>query len=58
MGATYHSLAVGFTVLDSEHLPDGVDPDDVVEEMNEVVDQAVRAWYELRGKEFLACEPG
>lgn len=57
MSATAMTFRMGYTVRDGEQLPDGMDPDDVAEELGAVIEGAVMEWYERRGKALLACEP-
>lgn len=61
MSKTHMQMTVGFTALDSDHLPqkDGEQmyADDVAEEINSVVTAALDEWYRRRGHELLACEP-
>lgn len=51
MGGIMRELKVSITVRS------GVDDDEVVEELGEVIDAAVTAWYESKGREVLACDP-
>lgn len=55
------SFSVGFTAYDSDRLPekDGEQmyADDVAEELSDIVQAAVTAWYQRRGHQLLACEP-
>jgi hypothetical protein len=55
------SFSVGFTANSTDNLPvkDGEQmyADDVAEELSDVVQAAVTAWYQQRGHELLACEP-
>lgn len=61
MSKTLMQITVGFTALDSEHLPekDGEQmyADDVANEVSDVVQAALTEWYEQRGRDLLACEP-
>lgn len=61
MSKTYMSFSVGFTSYDSDRLPekDGerMYADDVAEELRDVVQAAVTAWYRQRGHQLLVCEP-
>jgi hypothetical protein len=54
-------IEVSFTVNDPERLPPkGGEPmhaDDVVEELRDVAQAAVDAWYQARGHELLSSEP-
>lgn len=61
MSREYRNLSIGFTVLDYEHLPEKegeqMYADDVVEELAGVLEDAVKYWYSVRGKNLLASEP-
>jgi hypothetical protein len=61
MSKTYMSFSVGFTAYPPDNLPekDGEQmyADDVAEELSDIVQAAVTAWYEQRGHQLLACEP-
>lgn len=61
MSKTYMSISVGFTAYDSDHLPEKngeqMYADDVADELSDIVQAAVTAWYEQRGHQLLACEP-
>lgn len=61
MSKEYRSVSFGFTVLDYENLPEKngeqMYADGVVDEVWDVVDQALKAWYSERGHELLAGEP-
>jgi len=58
---TYMSFSVGFTANSPDHLPvkDGepMYADDVAEEISDIVQAALTAWYRQRGHQLLACEP-
>lgn len=51
------TIRIGFTSDKPERLPDGMYHDDVHDELRTVVQAAVNAWYETRGKDLLRCEP-
>lgn len=57
VGSEARSISVHVTVRDE--LDGGLYADDVMDELRFVVQAAVDAWYEDRGKplEFLGCEP-
>lgn len=57
MSATAMTFTMGYTVRDSEALPDGMDADDVAEELGAVIEGAVMEWYGRRGEALLVCEP-
>ncbi|GGR51619.1 hypothetical protein [Streptomyces roseolus] len=61
MSRELRHIKIAFTVDDPEHLPTNAGEqmyaDDVSAELADVVEAAVTAWYENRGKELLACEP-
>ncbi|WP_433426313.1 hypothetical protein ACQP1V_43280 (plasmid) [Microtetraspora malaysiensis] len=57
MSATIIHWKVCATVNDSDHLPEGVGCDDVTAEITEVLEGAMKTWYEQRGRELLACAP-
>lgn len=61
MSSTFMNVSVGFTALDPDHLPekDGEQmyADDVAEEVSDVVNAALAAWFERRGRVLLACAP-
>lgn len=58
MSKTSMQLRVGITVHSMEHLPDGVDFDDVSDLVREVIRDALNEWYESgRGRDLLALEP-
>lgn len=57
MSAYFRQIGVGMTVHDGYHLPDGMDDDDVVNEVREVIGKAIAEWFAKRGHEFLRCEP-
>lgn len=57
MSATMMTFRMGYTVRDMGDLPDGMDADDVTEELEAVIERAVMEWYGRRGKALLACEP-
>jgi hypothetical protein len=54
-------VEVSFTVNDPDHLPpkggERMYADDVAEELRDVVQAAVDAWYQRRGRELLCSEP-
>lgn len=57
MSKTFRQLGIGLTVHRPEHLSDGMGDDDVVNELRDVVQDAVGKWYAERGYEFVAGEP-
>jgi len=61
MSREIRTAIVAFTVHKSEHLPlkngEQMYADDVAEEVIDVVQQALDAWYAKRGNLLLACEP-
>ncbi|MFG1709215.1 hypothetical protein ACFLIM_39095 [Nonomuraea sp. M3C6] len=57
MSATMTRWSFTASINDSDHLPEDVSYDDVAAEIHEVVDGALTAWYEKRGRQLLACEP-
>lgn len=59
MSAELRTVTVTLTIRDSEHLPVGSTPDEVVEEVKEVVRDGLDRWYSglSRGRDRLACEP-
>lgn len=58
MSKTSAKVTVGFTVRSMEHLPGGLDADEVAEKVREVVSAAVDGWYWMGdGQDLLALEP-
>lgn len=61
MSRELRHVEVAFTVNKPEHLSfkDGEQmyADDVAEEVRDMVNAALKTWYEARGSELLACEP-
>lgn len=57
MSKTHYTIPFGIIVFDIEHLPDDMDQDDVVNQVRDVVNAALTAWYEAGGKELVAFEP-
>lgn len=57
MGATIYQGGYTYTVHDTDHLPEGVYPDDVCDKVSTVVREAIWKWYENEGGELLACGP-
>lgn len=61
MSKEFRQISVACTVNDPEHLPlkngEQMYADDVIDELGDVVCEAVMAWYRRRGHQLLACEP-
>lgn len=57
MSKTFAQLRVSFTVHSMEHLPDGMDADDVTDLVREVMRDALAGWYGGDGQDLLALEP-
>ncbi|QFY09621.1 hypothetical protein GBF35_25850 [Nonomuraea phyllanthi] len=57
MSATITRWSFTATINDSDHLPEDVSYDEVTAEIEEVVTDALTAWYNERGHQLLACEP-
>lgn len=57
MSKEFRSLSYGFTVLDCEDLPPGWYADDVVNELDDVIQEAISVWYNTRGYQLLTGEP-
>jgi hypothetical protein len=61
MSREWRHVEISFTVNDPERLPSkGGEPmyaDDVAEELRDVVQAAVDAWYRARGHELLSSKP-
>ncbi len=62
MSKEYRNLTLGFTVKDYEDLPldgdgDQMHADDVVDELADHLNYALKLWYAQRGHELLTSEP-
>lgn len=57
MSKTYREIVIGFTVRSMECLPDGMDDDDVKEELRNRIQSEVAGWYNGGGQDLLALEP-
>ncbi|PRX66129.1 hypothetical protein B0I32_106265 [Nonomuraea fuscirosea] len=57
MSATLIRWSVAATINDSDHLPEDTSVDEVTVEIEEVLADALDAWYKRRGHQLLACEP-
>lgn len=58
MGGEIRTITITLTTQDSEHLPDGTDHDDIVDQVESVINDALAKWYEREGgKDLLACDP-
>ena len=61
MSKEFRNVSFAFTVNDSEHIADNIGSvmyaDDVVDEIYEVLNEALMDWYSSRGYMLLASEP-